>query len=201
MATQARATVDDVLRLGAQGERYELVDGELVAMSPTGLEHAIIEAYAAWVFNGHVLPRRLGQVAAGEALFRLDPAAGIARAPDLAFIRQDRLQGQSLAGAFVGAPDLAVEIVSPSDSAKDVQRKVEDWLAHGTPVVLLMYPETRSVVLWRNGQATALHDADVVDLDDVLPGFRRPARDLFPPPLDNAPRPSEESGDPDPQGR
>jgi Uma2 family endonuclease len=193
--------VDDVLRLGARGERYELVEGELVPMSPTGFEHGDVEAYATWVFNDHVLPRRLGKVVAGEVLFRLNPEIGLARAPDIAFVRRERLAGQDLAGAFVGPPDLAVEIVSPSDSAKDVQRKVEDWLAQGTPAVLLMYPETQSVVLWRNGQAAALHDADVVDLDDVLPGFRRPVRDLFPPPLDDAPRPPDEAGDPDAPGR
>jgi Uma2 family endonuclease len=162
-------------------------------MSPTGFEHGDVEAYATWVFNDHVLPRRLGKVVAGEVLFRLNPEIGLARAPDIAFVRRERLAGQDLAGAFVGPPDLAVEVVSPSDSAKDIQRKVEDWLAQGTAVVLLMYPETQSVVLWRNGQATALHDADVVDLDHVLPGFRRAVRDLFPPPIEDVATPSDET--------
>jgi Uma2 family endonuclease len=182
MATRTAATVEDVLCLGAQGERYELVDGELVPMSPTGMEHARIEAFVTWVLNTYVLPRQVGEVFSGKGLFRLDLNAGIARAPDAAFIRQDRLLGRNLVGAFDGAPDLAVEIVSPNDAAKDVQRKVEEWLGHGTIAVLLMYPETRSIVVWRRGQAVSAHDGDEVDLSDALPGFRSRAEDLFPPP-------------------
>jgi Uma2 family endonuclease len=128
MATRTVATVEDVLRLAAQGERYELVDGELVPLSPTGLQHGGIEAFVAFVLNSYVIPRGLGLVATGEPLFRLDPHAGIARAPDVALIRQDRLPSARVAGAFEGPPDLAVEIVSPGDSARDVQRKVDDWL-------------------------------------------------------------------------
>lgn len=186
MAIPTAATVDDVLRLSAQGERFELVDGELVPMSPTGRERGYIEAYVAWVLNNFIIPRRLGEVLAGEALFRLDPESGLARARDVAFVRRERLRDQSSSGALTIAPDLAVEIVSPSDVAKDVQRKIEDWLAHGTRLVLVMYPETRSVVLWRNGQAMSLHDDNVIDLDEAIPGFGVTVRDLFPPPLDDA---------------
>jgi Uma2 family endonuclease len=185
-------TVEDVLRLGAQGRRYELIDGELVPVSPTGLEHGEIETHAAWVFYSYVLPRRLGKIFSGEALFRLDPATGLARAPDIAFDRRERLVGQNLTGAFSGAPDLAVEIVSPNDSAKDVERKVEDWLSHGTFAVAVMFPETRGVVLWRPGRAIRLRSDDELDLGDVIPGFRCTVRELFPPSLDE---PTESRGE------
>lgn len=181
MATPTKATVEDVLRLGAQGERYELIDGELVPMSPTGPQHGKIETHVAWLLYSHVLPRQIGAVFTGEVLFRLDLDRGIARAPDVAFVRQEQLEGRELTGAFVGAPDLAVEIVSPGDSAKDIQRKVDDWLSHGTTVVLVMYPATRTVVPWRSDRAAALHGDDVVDLDDAVPGFQCRASDLFPP--------------------
>jgi Uma2 family endonuclease len=184
MATRTQATIDDVLRLSAAGERYELIDGELVPMSPTGMEHGDIEAYATWVFSNHVLPRRLGKVVAGEVLFRLDAAGTLARAPDVAFIRRERLRGVDVTGPFAGAPDLAVEIVSPGDSAKDLQRKTETWLAHGTLAVLLMYPDSRSIVLWRDSGAIRLSGDDVLDLDPALPGFSCAIHDLFPPPLD-----------------
>jgi Uma2 family endonuclease len=187
MAIRSTATVDDVLRLGARGERFELIDGDLVQMSPTGFEHGDIETHVAWVFYSFVLPRRLGKVCSGEVLFRLDPESRLARAPDVAFVRQERLRGQDLTGAFTGAPDIAIEIVSPSDSAKDIQRKVEDWLAHGTLVVLVMYPETRSLVIWRPGRALSRRHEDVVDLDDVLPGFHRTIPELFPPPEGDLP--------------
>src|SRR5262249_9701993 len=100
-------------------------------------------------------------------------------------------QGIDPTGPFVGAPDLAVEIVSPSDSAKDLQEKVETWLAHGTLAVVLMYPGTRHVVLWRGSGAVILRGDDVVDLDPALTGFRSPVRDLSPPPLEEPAGPSE----------
>jgi Uma2 family endonuclease len=184
MVTQARATVDDVLRLTAAGERCELIDGEPAPMSPNGLQHGEIEAYAGWVFYNHVLPRRLGKVLAGEALFQLDLAGTLARAPDIAFVRRERLQGIDLPGPFSGAPDLAVETVSPGDSTKDLEKKVETRLSDGTLAVLVMYPDTRSVVLWRANGAIRLSGDDELDLDPALPDFRCPIRDLFPPPFD-----------------
>jgi len=182
MAIRSTATVDDVLRLGARGERYELIDGDLVPMSPTGFEHGDIETHVAWVFYSFVLPRRLGKVCSGEVLFRLDSESRLARAPDVAFVRRERLRGQDLAGAFVGSPDIAIEIVSPSDTAKDIQRKVEHWLTYGAVVVLVLYPETLNLVLWRPGRAVSLRNDDIVDLDDILPGFHCTVRELFPPP-------------------
>jgi Uma2 family endonuclease len=187
MATRTRPTVDDVLRLGARGERFELIDGELVRMSPTGPEHAGIEAFVGTVLNLFVLPRRLGLVLVGEPLFRLDPASRQARAPDVAFVLRSRwLTRQRDHGAFVGSPDLAVEIVSPSDTAKAVQRKVEDWLAYGTLAVLVMFPDEERVVLWNASGAVSLRCEDELNLDPALPGFRCQVRELFPPSLEDA---------------
>jgi Uma2 family endonuclease len=186
MAT-TKATVDDVLRLGAEGKRYELIDGELVEMSPTGLEHGRVEIWAGSVIARHAAPRHLGEVFGGEPLFRLDSAAGLARAPDLAFVRRDRLVGRDLTGAFDGAPDLAVEIVSPSDSLKDLEEKAEQWLAYGARAVLVMHPNSRSVVLRTGEGARHLSGDDQLDLDPALPGFRCTVSDLSPPPLGDEP--------------
>ena len=186
MATKTAATVDDVLRLGEQGERYELVDGELVPMSPTNFEHARIELHVGVLFSAFVLPRQLGEVLVGEPLFRLDQAGQIGRAPDVAFVRRERLRGQpNLQGVFHGAPDLAVEIVSPNDTAADVQRKVDDWLEYGTLAILLMYPAMRSVVFWRASGAMSLHGDDDVNLDPAIPGFRCKTSELFPPSIED----------------
>jgi Uma2 family endonuclease len=186
MATTVQATVDDVLRLASAGERYELIDGELVPMSPNGFEHGDIEVQVSLMFANHVRSRKLGKVVGGDVLFRLDSSGRLARAPDIAFVRRERLRGIDLTVPFKGAPDLAVEIVSPSDSAGDVQRKVKTWLAHGTFAVLLIYPDSHSVVLWRDSGAVHLTGAgDIIDLDPALPGFRCQVRDLFPPPIDD----------------
>jgi len=185
MATKTGATVEDVLRLGEQGERYELIDGELIPMSPTSLEHADVELNVGLIFNNGVRPRRLGKVFVGEPLFQLDGPGGLARAADVAFVRLERLRAQgSLEGAFHGAPDLAVEIVSPSNTADAIQQKVEDWLAHGTLAVLVMYPAKRNVVLWRANGAIIRRGDEELDLDPAIPGFRCKTSELFPPSLE-----------------
>lgn len=180
MATRARATVDDVLRLARAGQRYELVDGELLAMAPTGFGHGDLEAHIAWVLRAHVVERRLGRIVVGEVLFQLDPEGRIARAADVAFVRQERLPPPELEHRpFFGAPDLAVEIVSPGDSSEDVERKVADWLEHGTLAVLVVYPITRRVALRQRNSGVFLQGDDEVDLDFVLAGFRCKVKDLF----------------------
>lgn len=182
MATRSGATVEDVLRLAAAGERFELVDGELVEMAPTGFEHGDVELHVGALLRAHADGSGLGKVVVGEVLFLLDRARGLARAADVAFVRSARLPaGRERRGAFAGAPDLAVEIVSPANSAGEMQRRVDEWLAAGTTIVLVLHPDERVVVAWRDGRAVALRGEDVVDLEAALPGFRCRARDLFPP--------------------
>jgi Uma2 family endonuclease len=189
MATRTRATVDDVLRLASEGERYELVDGELVEMAPTNFEHGDIEWHIAWIVGTHVKEHSLGKVVVGEVLFQLDPEGRLALAADVAFVRRERLPSTEQAThAFGGAPDLAVEIISPGDSAEKVLRTIEEWLEHGTEVVLVVYPDSWRVGLWRQSAGIILHGDQEVDLDPVLPGFRCRADDLFPPSLDEAER-------------
>jgi Uma2 family endonuclease len=174
------ATEEDVLRLGEQGERFELVGGRLIEMSPTTPKHGEVEGWAAHVLYGHVYPRGLGMVMTGEVLFRLAP--GLSRAADVAFVRRDRIPPvTTLQRFFDGAPDLAVEVISPSDREGDTRRKVDDYLANGIGAVLLMYPTDHSVVLWRESRRVMLHAEDQLDLDPVVPGFRVRVRELFPP--------------------
>lgn len=179
----SRATIGDVYRLSAEGERYELVEGRLAEMSPTSPPHAAIEAWIGHVFLGHIVPRDLGMVYVGEMLCRLDTTGRLARAPDVAFVRRERLPpddgGES---AFPGAPDVAVEIKSANDRRRDVDQKIADYLTHGCLAVLLVDPPTRSVELHRPGQPPLqLGPDEQLDLDPALPGFRVRVDALFPP--------------------
>jgi len=183
MATQTAATVEDVLRLADQGERYELIDGELVEMAPTSFGHGDVELRIGRVFGDHVDRYQLGTVVVGEVLFLLDRAAGLARAADVASVRRERLPlGRMVTGAFVGAPDVVVEIISPGNTANEIQQKIDQWLTHGTLAVLAVYPEQRSVVLWRENGAVILRGDDELNLDPAMPGFRCKVSDLFPRP-------------------
>jgi Uma2 family endonuclease len=181
VATQTQVTVDDVLRLADQGKNFELVDGVLVEMSPTSVIHGELESLISHVFRNHVDARQLGLVVAGDMLFRLDVAGRLARAAGVAFIAADRLPGeQTPLGGFIGAPDLAVEIISPSNTANAIQEKVGHWLSHGTKGVLLVYSSQRSVVLWTAGGAVHLNEDEELDLDPLIPGFRCKVSQLFP---------------------
>jgi Uma2 family endonuclease len=185
MVTQTQATIEDVLRLGAQGERYELVDGVLAPMSLTNPEHGAVETSVGSRLQDHVAPRRLGRVLSGEVLFSLDSDGRQGRAPDVAFVSRERwLNRQINQGAFVGPPDLAVEVVSPNDSAKDLQKRVDDWLDYGTLAVLLLFGDEQRAVLWTKAGATSLRTDDELSLDPAVPGFHCKVSELFPTPLD-----------------
>ncbi len=188
MVTQARVSVDDVLRLADRDENFELVDGELVPMSPTGVLQGQLEALVCSVLQPYVIEHQLGLVVVGDVLFRLDVAGRLARAADVAFIRSDRLPGeQTPLGAFIGAPDLAVEIISPSNTANEIQQKIGHWLTHGTGGVLVIYPEYRGVVLWKPDGAVSLQGDDEIDLSAIIPGFGCKVSQLFPPVVRTSP--------------
>lgn len=181
MVTTAQATAEDVLRLAGEGQSYELVDGELIEMAPTGFVHGDTESRFDRRLGDYVDSKNLGKVVVGDVLFQLSQEPRIARAPDVAFIRRDRLPQKLVHGPFIGAPDLAVEIVSPGDTASEIQKKTEQWLKAGVIVVLVVYLDPPAIVFWRGAEASRLSIDDELELDPVVLGFRCKVRDLFPP--------------------
>ncbi|HET7091162.1 MAG TPA: Uma2 family endonuclease [Anaerolineae bacterium] len=172
---------EDLLNMPEDGYRYELVEGELVRMTPTGGQHGTV-AGRLHTFLGHfVLTNQLGEVLAAETGYKLASDPDTVRAPDVSFIAKGRLPaGQAPEGYLPFAPDLAVEVVSPSDTSQDVQAKVSEYLSAGTRLVWVMYPKTRNVVEYRpGGEARVLSEEDFLDGGDVVPGFRCRIRDLF----------------------
>jgi Uma2 family endonuclease len=183
IGSQLPATAEDLLELHARtGARYELVEGQLREMPPTGAEHGGTEFVAASVLHRYLLDHPIGRVFVGEVLCRLRHDPETARAADAGIIRNERLpEGRLPVGPIEGAPDLVVEIVSPSDSATEVIEKTTEWLAAGAAVVWTLYPRSRGVVVWRpTGATPLLRGADLVDAEPVLPGFRCRAAELFP---------------------
>ena len=168
-------------RLARAGKRTELVRGDLVVMTPAGGRHGQIAHKVGLVIGNHVLARNLGRVFAAETGFLLQRGPDTVRAPDAAFVAGDRLAaGEVPAGFLEMAPDLAVEVVSPGDSAAAVQAKVDDWLRAGTRLVWVMYPETRSVTAHRPARTpTAVREPDALDGAPVFSDFEVPVRDFF----------------------
>ena len=168
-------------RLSSEGKRTELVEGELVVMAPAGGRHGRIAHRAAVFITNHVLNRDMGEVFAAGTGFLLRRDPDTVRAPDVAFVSSERLgTDEAPAGFLKMAPDLAVEVVSPSDSAAAVQSKVEDWLGAGTRLVWVVYPDTRSVTVYRSlNEAEVLSEPDALDGAPVLTDFAVPVGDLF----------------------
>jgi Uma2 family endonuclease len=181
--TQSRTllTAEDFWQLYAgKDTKYELVKGELVEMAPVGGPHGIVASRADTALRLFLREHPLGEVVV-ELGFCLECRPDTVRGSDVAFIRAERIPAEGLPeGFFSGAPDLAVEVVSPSDTAIEVQAKVQDYLSHGTLAVWVMYPRTRSVMVYRADGSVRLltMGANLTD-DELLPGFFLPLGELF----------------------
>ena len=175
------ATAADLERLPDDGFRYELVCGEVRKMTPAGNEHGKIAMRVAWRLAQHVEANRLGSVYAAETGFRLASAPDTVRAPDAAFVCQRRLDAVgAVAGYWPGAPDLAVEVVSPGDRYGEVAEKVAAWLAAGTRMVVVVEPRQRTVAVHCiSGTVDVLREGDVLEGGAVVPGWKVPVAALF----------------------
>jgi Uma2 family endonuclease len=160
--------------------RCELVNGELIQMTPAGFEHGRIAAEIGWVLKEYVKRCPHGTVTGAETGFQIGRDPDTVRAPDAAFIRADRVPLTPVRGFFPEPPDLAVEVLSPGDRASEVVAKVRDWLAAGCRMVWVVDPDTTTVTVYRGrDQITILSSSDLLVGDDVLPGFSVSVASLF----------------------
>lgn len=161
------------------GQPYELVDGEAVYVAPAGLEASNIARRMGGLIGIFVDDNDLGWVTTADGGYKLDEDN--LRAPDVAFISNERLDKQADKRKYgTTAPDLAVEVVSPTDRAADVQNKVRLYLERGVLLVWVVYPGTREVVIHRPDRtAQTLTATDRLNGEDVLPGFTLPLATLF----------------------
>lgn len=185
MTTQERIyTAEDLWQrsqLPSEG-RSELVKGQLIDMAPAGALHGGIASELNLQIRNFVKEHQLGYVGAAETGFVLfrDPDEGdTVRAPDVSFVRTERLPKQIPDGYFELAPDLAVEVVSPNDRAGDIDEKVEDYLRAGIPLIWFVYPKSRSVHVYTQTTVERLHGDELLDGQDVLPGFQLKIADIF----------------------
>ena len=173
-------TADDLLAMPDDGFRYELVRGELRKMPPPGWFHGKYAASVVRSLDGHVWANDLGD-AATETGFRL--ADDHVRAPDASFVRKERADAMGSAytpGFFPGPPDIAVEVISPSDRYRAVAEKVADWLAAGTLAVITVNPRNRTVEIHRpQAEVIVLNEGDILEVQDVVPGWRMPVSEIF----------------------
>ena len=172
-------TAEELERLPRDDRRYELVEGRLIPMSPVGLPHGTVVANVIFLLRRHLLTMPVAQVMT-EVGFKLAANPDTVRAPDIAVVRKDRLSPNTHGFPSL-APDLAIEVLSPDDRPGEVRSKVDEYLARGVLIVVVIDPETRTATVWRaSGSPIRLDNADDrLDLDEVLPGFSCSLDEIF----------------------
>ena len=172
-------TAKELIRLSRDGHRYELVKGELLTMSPAGEQHGAVIMKVAVPLGHHVASNKLGIVYGAETGFKLESDPDTVLAPDVAFIRRERIRKISVAFRD-GAPDLAVEVTSPGESRNKVAKKAQQWLKLGALVVWVVDPQKQIVTIYRSGQdAKILTKADELTGEDVVHGFKISVSEIF----------------------
>jgi Uma2 family endonuclease len=174
-------TAEQLLQMPNDGFRYELVEGELRKMAPAGSEHGYIASEILSELRNHVKAIGLGRTFAAETGFRLASDPDTVRAADAAFVSRERVEEVGRIRTYwPGAPDLAVEVLSPSDTYSDVHEKVLEWLDAGTRLVAVVDPRETTVTVYRSrDDIRVLTSDDVLDGADVVPGWRLEIRELF----------------------
>lgn len=178
MATTRVITDEELMRLPKDGNKYELVDGE-IRVSPAGARHGQVCLRLGARLLAFVTERSLGAVFESSTGFRMPN--GNLRAPDASFVAAERLPGgQVPKGFFEIPPDLAAEVLSPSDSPRAVLDRVGEYLESGVRLVWVIDPENRRAVVYRSPTETRHVDAGgVLDGEDMLPGFRYTLAELL----------------------
>ena len=178
--TAAHLTVEEFLVCPTPEGKAELVRGELRMMPPAGGRHGVVVGRLLARLIGHVEPMRLGLVF-GDAGFELLGLPRTVRAPDVSFVRAERLPAEGIGPGFVRlAPDLAVEVLSPSESASRLEEKLDDYRAAGTPLIWVIDPERRTVmIVAADAPVRWLREEDALDGGGVVPGFSCRVAELF----------------------
>lgn len=177
MATKTLLTIAEFDQLSqVEGVRYELDHGELVAMTEPMPRHNLVRDKIARLLGDFADERQLGTVFT-ETGYELSP--GTVRIPDVSFVLLERMRGLDLDRRIQGAPELAIEVVSPTDLAQELAHKVDQYLAAGAKAVWVIYPKSREVQVFSVGSTGVLRNDAVLDESGLLPGFSIPVSNLF----------------------
>jgi len=170
-------TDEELMRIKHEG-KVELVDGEVILMTPAGLEQGAISMDLATRLNNYVRRHKLGRVFDAQTGFR--PYENM-RAPDISFVRKERFpEGKLPKGFGHFPPDLAVEVFAPNERVSDYEDKVSEYLSWGVRLIWLVDPNTRTVTVVRaNGERQVLGEKDVLTGEDVVPGFKIRVKKIF----------------------
>jgi Uma2 family endonuclease len=174
-------TPDEFLVYPLEAAKAELVRGELRVSPPAGGPHGFATINLILLLSAHIAPRKLGRVLGDGVGYELVQLPRTVRVPDASFVRADRLPSEGVGrGLLKFAPDIAIEVLSPSETESELQEKLDDYQVSGTSLVWVVNPERRSVtVVANNAPLRPLHEGDMLDGGDVLPEFSCAVSDIF----------------------
>jgi Uma2 family endonuclease len=182
VATQTQYTPEDLLAM-PDGKSYELVGGQLVERN-MGMESSRVSTRLVSRLEWFCEKKPVGSAFTAENGYQCFPhEPGLVRRPDVSFIRNGRLPGGVVPKGWAKiAPDLAVEVVSPNDRVYALEEKLDDYRKVRVPLVWVVYPNSRTVRVYRaDGSTSFLREDDELSGEDIIPGFRCSVREIFPP--------------------
>lgn len=176
-------TDEAFMELPDDGHHYEVIDGELIDMGNSGALHGYVCSLLLAALMGYILPKKLGVILDSSTAFKMKN--GNKRSPDIAFFAKERLQGIiELPSSFLeGAPDLAVEVLSPGNTVEEIDDKIAEYFENGSRLVWVISPTQHYVLVYHSAQEPdhLLKSIDSLDGEEVIPGFSLPVADLFQP--------------------
>ncbi len=173
-------TDQEFMALPRDGHRYELVNGKLVDMGNSGMEHGGIGSFLGGLLSIYVRQHKLGIVCDSSTAFTLKN--GNKRSPDVSFVAKERLKGlkRPPRGFFQGSPDLAVEILSPSNTIEEIHDKIVEYFENDTQIVWVIHPDEKYVLVYHAPEPDRfLRAQDPLEGEEIVPGFLLAVSDLF----------------------
>jgi Uma2 family endonuclease len=174
-------TDEAFMALPDDGHHYEIINGELIAMGNSGALHGYVCSTLMILLGGYVRQHNLGAMLDSSTAFKMKN--GNKRSPDIAFFAKERLQGIAVlpSGYLEGAPDLAVEVLSPGNTVEEIDDKLTEYFENGSRLVWVINPTQHYVLVYRSAQEPdrLLKEKDSLDGEEVIPGFTLAIADLF----------------------